>query len=258
MQETEARKPDPLYKDGRFCYTLTSYDPVSVEVEVRDVTNEAVDAALQFAMIQMGGGPERLLDDAWIQSKFPGAANSGQLKNMIRAKLEAASAELTRQNKANQCAIVLSERLVEQIPQIYITGLREVVRDTFLTGLVRQEMTVDDYLKESEITMAELEKMINHQTMQTAMQEAALDAWADKFEIVVEDEEVPDLLPAKAPNEKRTLEELVESGRLEEGRISARRVKALHDVIRRSECTYKHVAGFTGGIPSGPATLTMV
>ena len=39
----ELVKPDPLIIGGKAHYTLTSYEPVSVEVEVHNVSEEDVD-----------------------------------------------------------------------------------------------------------------------------------------------------------------------------------------------------------------------
>ena len=66
----ELVKPEPLVIGGRAHYTLTSYDPVSIDVDVPYTTEEDVEYALQVTVAQAGGGPAQLNDDAWMREQF--------------------------------------------------------------------------------------------------------------------------------------------------------------------------------------------
>lgn len=242
----ELVKPDPLIIDGRPRYTLTSYDPVSVEVRVSTVTEHDVDNAMQLAIIQEGGGPERLNDDAWIREKFDGVHGAAQLREMVRRELEALNVRMTEQQKVMACVNALAERLVQRVPDEAVAQSRQIVEQAFHMTLEEQGMDVDAFMRQSGMTSSDVDAMLDERAQMYAEQDAVVSAWADARGVEVGDAEVSQLLgipnDPSAPN-------------FERARAAARQMKATEMIVAECECTYQHVAPEP---PSGHPHLKLV
>ena len=81
----ELVKPEPLVIGGRAHYTLTSYDPVSIDVDVPYTTEEDVEYALQVTVAQAGGGPAQLNDDAWMREQFEDVSGVDEMRACVAA-----------------------------------------------------------------------------------------------------------------------------------------------------------------------------
>lgn len=242
----ELVKPDPLIIDGRPRYTLTSCDPVSIEVRVSTVTEHDVDNAMQLAIIQEGGGPERLYDDAWIREKFEGVRGAGQLREMVRRELEALNAHLTEQQKVTACVNALAERLVQRVPDEAVAQSRQIVEKAFRMSMEEQGMDVDTFMRMRGMTSADVDAMLDEQAQMYALQDAVVSAWADARGVEVSDAEMSRLLGVSddpsAPN-------------FERARAAARQMKATEMIVTECKCTYQHVAPEP---PSGHPHLKLV
>ena len=139
----EMVKPEPLVIDGRPYYTLTSYEPVTVEVDVHDITEEDVEQAMAFAIAQNGGGPDRLNDDAWIRDKFEGMHGAAELKSTIRSEMEAANQEMMEGQVAVACASELAKRLVQRVTAEQVAAIRQDIEQSFEATLAEQGATID-------------------------------------------------------------------------------------------------------------------
>ena len=71
----EFEKPQPLMLGDKAHYTLTSYDPVTITVQVPFTTDEDVEFALDTVLQRMGATPEKLSDSAWLAEHFQGISS---------------------------------------------------------------------------------------------------------------------------------------------------------------------------------------
>lgn len=257
MRLEDMERPEPEFRTGRLRYTLTTYDPVRIEVEVRKVSEKALDSALQFTIQKMGGGPESLKDEAWIRKTFPGVMNAEQLRYLLRQQINDASAKWTEQQKSTECAKALVKRLIEKVPPSSVWAARQSIVQSFEFGLKKEEMTKEEYLAQSGMTSDELQKMFDEQAQQAAEQEAAIDAWADYRKVSMSNEEIPRYLPLPHADKGLALREIMIAGRLEEARMSARRMKAIAMVVDECVCVYRQTSAFTEAEGFGSSSLSM-
>lgn len=233
-------KPEPLILDGRAHYTLTSYEPVSVEVDVPNVTEEDVRGALQLAIMQEGGGPERMSDDAWIRQKFEGVHGVAELKSVLRKELQLYGEQMMEQQKMAACANALAQRLMQRVPQDHINRTREAVEAAFYQSLEQNGISETVFLAQSGMSRADLQRLFDQQAKETAEQDAAVSAWADNRKLRVTDDEVSRVLG---------IPDLSEIDNMSEARQAARKLKALSIVVAECSCTYRH--GIAAASPEG-------
>lgn len=245
----ELVKPDPLIIGGRAHYTLTSYDPVSIEVQVPSMTEADVDRAFQIAIMQEGGGPERLADDAWIREKFDGVHGAVELRDIIRKDLQMFSAQMAEQEKASACANALAERLVQRVPTGEIQKTRYALEQSFRMSLEQQGMDLNTFMAQNGMTKADLNAMFDAQSQAIAQQEAAVSAWADERKIEVADDEVARLLGMPDDASVRNNEQ---------ARNAARQVKAMGAIMAECACTYRHDTPPAPEVPNDHPHLKLV
>lgn len=227
----ELVKPDPLIIGGRAHYTLTSYDPVTLEVDVPAITEADVDRAYQIAIMQEGGGPERLADDAWIREKFEGVHGAAELRDMIRRDLQSFSSQMAEQQKAMACANALAERLVQRVPDSEVEKTRQAFEQSFRMSLEQQGSDLQTFMSQNGMTSSDYNAMVDAQANALAQQDAAVSAWADARKIEVSDDEVARLLGMPDDSGLRNNEQ---------ARNAARQVKAMEAIMAECSCTYKH------------------
>ena len=78
------QKPAPLMVGNKAYYSLTSYDPVEVEVIVPFITDEEVELALGSLLEDEGGTVENLSDPDWIAKHFEGLRSTDELHRVLR------------------------------------------------------------------------------------------------------------------------------------------------------------------------------
>ena len=235
----ELVKPDPLIMDGKAHYTLTSYDPVSVEVDVPRTTDEDVTYAMQVTILQAGGGPAQLFDDLWIREHL-GVANADELRAEVRNQLDAMNAHLVEEQKAARCADALASRLVQRVPEAQVQQTRQTLSQSFALSLTQNGTTAEEFFMQTGMRREEFEAMLDQQAQTSARHEAAIDAWATQRKITVSDEELPRYLGAQAEDAEKLLREVSAHGQLEQARQAAVRNKAMETVVAECACTYRH------------------
>ena len=236
----EIVKPEPLVIGGRAHYTLTSYEPVSVEVTVHDITDEDVEQAIRAAIIQMGGGPERLSDDAWIRDHFEGVHSASELRPAMREELEEMNEEIVDRQLATACAAALAERLTQSVASEQVAQVRQDIEQTFVMTLQQQGLSLDAFLAQTGGNKAQMDAMFDAQARETAAQEAAVDAWAEKNGIAVSDDEIPEVLGIPQDQAKLMMDSLAAAGQLEKFRRTAVRSKAMNMILDECTCSFVH------------------
>lgn len=244
----ELIKPEPLVIGGRAHYTLSSYEPVTVTVPVHDLTNEDVEESLRAAIAQMGGGPERLNDDAWIRDHFDGLHGAAELRSIMREELEAANQDVTERQKAAACANELAKRLEQRVSRESIAEARRAIEENFTMMLSQQGLSLDLFLAQSGMRKADVDAMFDEQARESARQQAAVSAWADKKGVTVTDDEIPQMLGLPPEETEQFIQNATASGQLEQLRKSLADTKALRMIVDECSCTYAH-DGASGNEP---------
>ena len=236
----ELVKPEPLVIGGRAHYTLTSYDTVSIELDVAATSEQDVELALQMTVTQMGGGPAELRSDAWVRENFEGLHNAAELRELIRQELMAMNAQVAEQQKAQKCADALAQRLMQAVPQADVARAQQMLAQNFQMGLQEQGATEAEFLAQAGMRSSDLQAMFAEQAKQAVEQEAAIDAWIDHFRLQISDDELPQYLGIPEEDSTEFMSQLRLSGQMGDARQYALRNKAMGTVIAEASCTYRH------------------
>ena len=270
-------KPEPLRLGDRYYYTLTSYDPVSIEVRVPRVTDQDVDFALREVIAEHEAAhmsPEQLaeaqftapadLTDEWVAQEFPGVTSVASLRDQLRRQLEQMNSQATEQSKAAQCAEALAKRLVQQVPADELARTRAALQQRMAADLAREGLTVSDFMRQAGMQQLSLDAMLDEQSRTMAEQNAAIDAFAQERKLKVEDDELPQALGMGMSEANDLIEQAREAGQLEMLRQMAVRVKAMRIVVTECSCSYQmesaeeaaaRVAEFQRMLDNAPAFL---
>lgn len=233
-------KPEPLIIGNRAHYTLSSYDPVSIEVRVPYITDADVDLSLAAMAQEAGGTMADLDDDAWVQENFEGVSNLEELRRNAYDELRAMAAMIAENEKATQCANKLAERLQQSVPQTTIERYRRMAEQTFRAQLAAGSMSFEEFIAASGTRPDDLERMFDAEALSAAESEAALDAWAEYHHLKVSDEELPQLLGLDPSEAEQYLRQASAAGELQSVRQAALRAKAIGMVVSECSCTYSH------------------
>ena len=237
----ELVKPEPLIIGGRPHYTLTSYDPVTIVVDVAATSDQDVELALQMSVTQMGGGPAELNNDAWIRENFEGLHNAAELRELVRQELTAMNAQAAEAQKTQQCAAALASRLMQAVPRTAVMQAQRAIAESFAMDLQEQGMTEAEFLAQTGMCTSDLQAMFASRAKEAAEQEAAITAWIEHNKLQVSDDELPQYLGMSADGDERELlNQLRVSGQLEQARQYALHIKAMNTIVAEASCTYRH------------------
>ena len=233
-------KPEPLIIGDRAHYTLSSYGPVSVEIKVPYITDFDIDLSLAAMARNAGGTMADLNDDAWVKENFEGASNLEELRRHTYAEMSAMTSMMAENEKAAQCASKLAERLEQSVPQATVERYRLMVEQTFRAQLSASSMSFEEFIEASGASLADIERMFDAEAISAAENEAALDAWAEHFQLSVSDEELPRLLGLDLSEADRVLKQASAAGDLPNVRQAALRSKVIETLVAECSCSYKH------------------
>lgn len=233
-------KPEPLVIGGRAHYTLSSYDPVTIEVTVPYITDADVDLSLAAMAREAGGTMADLKNDAWVAENFEGVSNLAELRRYTYDEVRTMASEMAENEKAALCASKLAERLEQSVPQASLEKYGYMVRQSFMSQLAASSMTLEEFAAASGMTRSDVEHMLEAEAEMAAENEAALDAWADHRQLKVSDEELPRLLGLTPSDAEEFLQQANAAGQLANVRQAALRSKALEIVLAECTCTYIH------------------
>ena len=156
-------KPLPLMMGNKAYYSLTSYGPVEIEVDVPYTTDEDVDLGLQMTLQDLGGTPDDLNDPAWVSEHFEGLSTANEVREHIRQQVFLMNSQLAEQQKLGKCVEALSARLCQSIPPQHIEQTKQLVRMRFTQQLQADGLTPNQFLERTGTTAAQLESMFDRQ-----------------------------------------------------------------------------------------------
>ena len=233
-------KPLPLMVGDKAFYTLTSYDPVEVELTIPSVTDEDVELGLKMTLLDMQGTEKDLDDSAWVAEHFDGLTTKQQVLDAMRQQLTAMNTAMAEQQKMGACADELAKRLCQSIPPQHLARIRETMRMRFIQQLQEQGTTPDEFMRKSGASMEQVDAMIEEQTMSIANADAALSAFAHERKLKVDESEYGRYLGFSDEELPQVIEQARKDGMLDEMKEAALRGKALQTVVAECSCTYKH------------------
>ncbi len=233
-------KPLPLMVGDKAYYSLTSYDPVEIEVDVPYTSNEDIEYGLEMAVADAGGTLDDLDNSEWLAEHFDGITSKKDLYETLRREIAAMGTQAAEQQKLGKCIEALSERLCQSVPPQHLERAREAVRMRFTQQLQAEGLTPNQFLARSGATMAQLEDMFEQQARQMAEGDAALSAYAHEKKLKASEEEYARLLGI-APDELQTVMDQARSvGQLDDLHEAALCAKAAQIVVAECSCTYNH------------------
>lgn len=233
-------KPLPLMVGDKAFYTLTSYDPVEVEVTIPAVSDEDVQMGLQMTLLDMGGTMADLDDPAWVAEHFDGLQSKQQVLDALRQQLLAMNTAMAEQQKMSACVTELAKRLCQSVPPQHIERIRQTMRMRFTQQLQQEGTTPAEFMARSGATPEQLDAMIEQQTMEIAQGDAALSAVAHERKIKVDESEYGKYLGFSDEESATMIEQARKDGMLEQMHEAALRGKALQVVVAECSCTYQH------------------
>lgn len=233
-------KPLPLMVGDKAYYSLTSYDPVEITVEVPYTSEEDIQYGLEMTVADMGGTPEDLNNPSWLAEHFEGMTTRAQVYEAMRQEMRAMNAQLAEQQKLGKCVEALSARLVQAVPPEHIERTREALRARFTQQLQAEGLTPSQFMTRSGTSPAQLEAMFDKQARELSEGDAALSAYAHEKKLKVDEFEYERLLGLPPEELKKVMDQARAAGQLDELRESALRYKAAQIVVAECSCTYEH------------------
>lgn len=236
----EIEKPAPLMIGNKAYYTLTSYDPIHIEVEVPATTDADVDLAIDSMVAEAGGTAEDLANDAWVAEHFDGVASADELRRSVYNQITDMSARVAEDQKVGLCVSELAKRLKQAVPPAHIAEARVMVEAQFAQSLAADGLTRSDFLSRTGTSEAALDAMFERQAKSAAEGNAALDAFAHERKLTVDDSELPRLLRVPLSEAEKIIEQARAAGQYEQLKEAALRNKAAETLVAECACTYKH------------------
>jgi len=233
-------KPLPLMVGNKAYYSLTSYDPVEVSVDVPFTTDEDIEYGLEMTVADMGGTPADLDDPAWLVDHFDGMTSRQQVKEAMRQQMTLMGERAAEQQKLGKCVEALAQRLCQSVPPQHIEQARDAIRMRFTQQLQAEGMTPDQFLMRSGTTASQLEAMFDRQAKQMAEGDAALSAYAHEKKLKVDEHEYSRLLGIPASELQGVMDQARAAGQTDELQEAALRSKAAQIVVTECSCTYVH------------------
>ena len=234
------QKPLPLMVGNKAYYSLTSYDPVEISVDVPYTSDYDVDYALEVTVKELGGTLESLNDPAWLAEHFDGMNSAAQVRDAVRQQVSAMNAQIAEEQKLGKCVEALSSRLAQSIPPQHLEDAKNAIKMRFTQQLQAEGLTPDQFLMRSGTSVAQLEAMFERQAQQMAEGDAALSAFAHEKKLKVDEMEYGRLLGLAPENLRQVMDQARAAGQLDDLHEAALRSKAAQIVVAECSCTYNH------------------
>ena len=233
-------KPEPLFIDGPYHYTLSSYEPVEVTLTIPHLTDEEVGYGIAGIVAERGWNDDDLPTDAWIAENVEGINTLAELQQAVREELEQINARYVESTKTGLCAEELARRVEQRIPAESIERARGTVRQGFEMQAMQNGVDLAQLLAASGMSEHDFEHAVSEEAQALAEQDAALDAIVDEYAIYVDETELPGILGMSPKDAKALIEETRKHGGYEDMMAFARRRRALESVIRDASFAEEH------------------
>ena len=225
-------KPEPLFIDGHYHYTLSSYDPVEATLTIPHLTDEEVGYGIAGIVAERGWKEDGLPTDAWVAENVEGLGTLDELEQI--------NARYVESTKGGLCAEELAKRVEQRVPTAIVERARDIVRQGFEMQAAQNGVALAQLLAASGMSEHDYEHAVDEEAQAMAEQSAALDAIVDEYAIYVDETELPAILGLSPKDAKTVIDDAREHGGLEEVMAFARRRRALEAVVRDASFTEEH------------------
>ena len=231
-------KRKPLVVDGRYRYTLSSYEPVAFTIEIKSVTEAEVQRGIDGIFAEMGLESGSVVSDSWVAEHVPGAASASELRSLVREQLEAYNAEFSLAMRRGRCMDELSARLEQRVPAGEVARLRTSLIEGLEHETSQAGLTLADALWGMGMDEDAFNAMIDQQAEVEAAREAALDAMVDEYALHADETELPALLGLSPKDTQAMVADARARGAYGSLMRHAARQKALDIVEAEARCTF--------------------
>lgn len=239
MDDTKTGKPFPSHIGDLYLFSLSSYDPVQIEVVVPRVTEVDIDYAIEATLDSMGLGNERLTD-ALVAEKLENVNTIAELREVARKQVGEANMQLIEGSKADRCATELAKRLNEAVPPELVEQVRGVMRQAFEHDLAAEGLTMDEFIEQMGATQEMMDDLFASQAEEAIQEEAALDAYAREKKIGIRDDELAEALELSPKEFDQICLQAQKAGAMDSLRIDALRAKVANILAGECSCIYKN------------------
>ena len=239
MDDTKTGKPFPSNIGDLYLFSLSSYDPVQIEVVVPRVTEVDIDYAIEATLDSMGLGNERLTD-ALVAEKLENVNTIAELREVARKQVGEANMQLIEGSKADRCATELAKRLNEAVPPELVEQVRGVMRQAFEHDLAAEGLTMDEFIEQMGATQEMMDDLFASQAEEAIQEEAALDAYAREKKIGIRDDELAEALELSPKEFDQICLQAQKAGAMDSLRIDALRAKVANILAGECSCIYKN------------------
>ena len=232
-------KPAPIQLGGRYLYTLSSYDPVELEVYVPSVTDDDVELAIEALARENGAEPAEV-DDAWVAEHIDGADSVESMRSLVRSQLGEMNSYMAEREKAERCAAKLAERLGQSVPDDEVARVAAAMMSSIQQDLADSGMDISALAAQGGPSISQLEAMVAADAKGVAERDAALSAFASERKLAVDETEYPALLGLPPKGAAELIEDARKAGQSESLRQAALNAKAMRIVVDECRCSYMH------------------
>lgn len=233
-------KPLPLMVGTKAYYSLTSYDPVEITVDVPYTSEEDVELGVRMALADIGGSMEDFDDPAWVAEHFDGLSTADEVRETVRQQVRLMNDRISEEQKLGKCVEALAARLCQSIPPRQLEEARQLVQMRFTQQLQADGLTPSQFLARSGATTMQLEAIFDRQAQDMAEGDAALSAYAREKKLKADEHEYARLLGIPADEAQGVIDQARAAGQLDELHEAALRAKAAQIVVAECSCTYRH------------------
>lgn len=235
-----ANKPEPLFIEGHYHFTLSSYDPVQITITVPHVSEREVEAELNGALRSRGHAGEDAPSDEWVAEHFEGIESLSALRDAIRTEQEHMNQAYSEFSKASLCATELAKRLEQSVPAQLVQTASDSLIQGYQQYTQQQGLPLEAVLSGMGMSPEDFQAMLANQAIELASQEAALDAFADEYAIVADESELPGVLEVSPAMAKQIIEDARAHNALDDLLRVAVRTKVRNILAAEAEVTYEH------------------
>lgn len=233
-------KPLPLMLEGKPHYTLSSYDPVDIDVYVPYITDSQVQSTLELMVRQEGGTMASLDDPAWVQAHFGPRQSRLSLLERARQALQSSVDEDVHLQALQQAEQKLAERLQQSVPHEYVDAQSQDLLDEVTAEFRRESMDLQQTLDSMGATKDDLVEFFHEKAQDMAECDAALMAFATARHIRMEPDQMASYLGLDDAEWEQAQRQMRAEGTLGTLMEQASLDKARNVVLHEAHVTYHH------------------
>lgn len=181
-----------------------------------------------------------VVDDEWVEKNFPDTGTVDNMRSQLRAELEREAEDASREDMNMAVDFALAERFEGDISNELFQAAAQSILENMRRNLQRQGKTLEQYLKEEDISGQEFNTQVALQANSILRQGFALDKLFEVKFGELTDEDIEDAYKAIAPDqEEEAKASFKESGREYAVTEVAKRLVAHRWLLETAKVNYK-------------------